>query len=113
MQEVQLCGFPKANRRFHRSSTAGRSRKERPRRPHPTLPDVPSGDQHGRRLRARRSDLGRRAGEAVIEHMKSDPLVLWAWNPGAGRTTPPLSHEKLVEALEAWVSAGMPCPNGG
>ncbi len=56
---------------------------------------------------------GRRTGEAVIEHMKSDPLVLWAWTPGAGRTTPPLSHEKLVEALEAWVSAGMPCPNGG
>jgi len=25
------------------------------------------------------------------------------------RTTPPLSHEKFVEALEAWVKAGMPC----
>jgi hypothetical protein len=56
---------------------------------------------------------GRRTGEAVIEHMKSDPLVLWAWNPGAGRTTPPLSHEELVGALEAWVSAGMPCERGG
>jgi hypothetical protein len=54
---------------------------------------------------------GRHTGEEVIEHMKADPLVLWAWNPGAGRTTPPLSHEKLVEALEAWVSAGMPCPS--
>jgi hypothetical protein len=53
---------------------------------------------------------GRRTGEEVIEHMKVDPLVLWAWNPGAGRTTPPLSHDELVEALEAWVSAGMPCP---
>ena len=52
---------------------------------------------------------GRRTGEAVIEHMKSDPLILWAWNPGAGRTTPPLSHEKFVVALEAWVHAGMPC----
>jgi len=56
---------------------------------------------------------GRRTGEEVIEHMKVDPLVLWAWNPGAGRTTPPLSHEKFVEALEAWVGAGMPCPQGG
>jgi hypothetical protein len=42
--------------------------------------------------------------------MKVDPLVLWAWSPGAGRTTPPLSHEKFVQALDAWVSAGMPCP---
>jgi hypothetical protein len=53
---------------------------------------------------------GRHSGEEVIEHMKVDPLVLWAWTPGAGRTTPPLSHEKLVEALEVWVRAGMPCP---
>ena len=51
---------------------------------------------------------GRSTGEAVIEHMKADPLILWAWNPGT-RTTPPLSHEKFVAALEAWVHAGMPC----
>ena len=51
----------------------------------------------------------RRTGAEVIEHMKGDPLVLWAWTPGAGRATPPISHEKFVEALEAWVSAGMPC----
>jgi len=56
---------------------------------------------------------GRRTGEAVIEHMKVDPLVLWAWTPGARRTTPPISHQKFVEALEAWVHGGMPCPKGG
>jgi hypothetical protein len=56
---------------------------------------------------------GRRTGQAVIEHMKVDPLVLWAWTPGAGRTTPPMSHEKFVAALEAWVGAGMPCTKGG
>jgi hypothetical protein len=55
---------------------------------------------------------GRRTGEAVIEHMKADPLILWAWTPGAGRTTPPLSHDKFVDALEAWVHAGMPCSKG-
>jgi len=53
---------------------------------------------------------GRRTGEEVIEHMKGDPLVLWAWNPGSNRTTPPLSHEQFVDALQAWVTAGMPCP---
>jgi hypothetical protein len=52
---------------------------------------------------------GRRTAEQIIEHMKTDPLVLWAWTPGAGRTPPPLSHDKFVEALEAWVQAGMPC----
>jgi hypothetical protein len=52
---------------------------------------------------------GRRTGEQVIEHMKSDPQVLWAWNPGTGRTPPPLSHDEFVQALEAWVAAGMPC----
>jgi len=52
---------------------------------------------------------GRHTAEQIIEHMKTDPLVLWAWAPGTGRTTPPLSHDKFVEALEAWVKAGMPC----
>lgn len=56
---------------------------------------------------------GRRTGEEVIKHMNADPLVLWAWTPGAGRTTPPISHDAFVEALEAWVSAGMPCAKGG
>ena len=52
---------------------------------------------------------GRHTGEQIIEHMKTDPLVLWAWAPGTGRTTPPLSHEEFVAALEAWVKAGLPC----
>jgi len=60
-----------------------------------------------------RRNGGHRSGEDVIQHMKTDPLVLWAWAPGGGRTSPPLSHEQLVASLEAWVSAGMPCPEDG
>jgi hypothetical protein len=56
---------------------------------------------------------GHRTGEEVIEHMKVDPLVLWAWAPGKDRSVPPLSHEAFVTALEVWVRAGMPCPQGG
>ena len=56
---------------------------------------------------------GRHTGEEVVEHMKSDPLVLWAWNPGNGRTTPPLTHAELTDALDAWIRAGMPCPSDG
>ena len=48
--------------------------------------------------------------DQVIEHMKSDPLVLWGWNPGMGRSTPVVSHAELVKALDAWAFAGMPCP---
>ena len=68
-----------------------------------------SKEQICEQLKDPRRNGGRRTGEQVIEHMKVDPLVLWAWSPGAGRTTPPLSHEQFVEALETWVRAGMPC----
>src|SRR5271168_2694263 len=30
--------------------------------------------------------------EQIIEHVSSDPLVGWGWNPGDGRTLPPLSR---------------------
>jgi len=53
---------------------------------------------------------GRHTGEEIIEHTKTDPMVLWAWSPGGGRTSPPLSHERFVEALETWIHSGMPCP---
>lgn len=57
---------------------------------------------------------GRDTLEKVIEHMKVDPLVKWAWAPGAGRATPPVpSHESFVKDLEAWVAAGAPCPGDG
>jgi hypothetical protein len=45
----------------------------------------------------------------VVRHMKVDPLVLWAWEPGAGRSMPALSHEEFVHALDVWVAAGGPC----
>jgi hypothetical protein len=53
---------------------------------------------------------GRRTLDQVVEHMRSDPLVLWAWNPGADRSTPPLSHAQFVQALDTWVAADGPCP---
>jgi len=53
---------------------------------------------------------GRRTGEEVIEHMRADPVVLWAWTPGANRTTPPISHDEFVRRLALWRDAGMPCP---
>lgn len=52
----------------------------------------------------------RRTGAQVIEHMATDPLVLWAWAPGTGRSQPPLSQVDFLAALRAWAEQGMPCP---
>jgi hypothetical protein len=58
-----------------------------------------------------RSKNGDRGARALMAHMTSDQLVLWAWQPGEGRTRPALSTADLKLALELWVGAGTPCPN--
>jgi len=49
--------------------------------------------------------------EKLLEHIKTDSLVLWAWNPGRElsgrpRATPPISHADLLILLRAWVESG-------
>ena len=56
------------------------------------------------------AQTGNRKVEDVVEHMEHDKFVLWAWNPGPGRTTPPVSHGDLMKRVRGWVSAGAPCP---
>jgi cytochrome c peroxidase len=53
---------------------------------------------------------GARSLAALVEHVSSDPLVLWGWRPGGRRTRPPLSHARFVAAFRAWVDAGASCP---
>lgn len=53
---------------------------------------------------------GNRSLPQLAEHMATDPLVLWGWRPGGGRSVPPLSHAAFVEHVEGWVRAGAPCP---
>jgi hypothetical protein len=36
---------------------------------------------------------GQRAPKDLIEHMESEPLVLWGWSPGEGREPIPISHK--------------------
>lgn len=48
--------------------------------------------------------------EEFLEHLEHDPLVLWGWEPGGDRSTPPLSHEELLEHAETWAEVGGPCP---
>ena len=52
----------------------------------------------------------RRTAAQLIKHMATEPLVLWAWAPGSGRSLPPLSHADFLTALQAWADLGMPCP---
>jgi hypothetical protein len=48
--------------------------------------------------------------EQLVHHVSHDPLVLWGWNPGEGRTTPPLSHAEFVQKVKEWVDKGCACP---
>ena len=54
-------------------------------------------------------------GPGILKHHTSEPLVLWAFQPGRSidgtmRTLPPLTHDQFVEATRKWVEAGTPCP---
>jgi hypothetical protein len=57
------------------------------------------------------SKNGGRSVAALVQHMTGDELVLWAWNPGRGRTPPALSVNDFKAVLEQWAAAGAPCPN--
>src|SRR5215510_11884772 len=53
---------------------------------------------------------GALTAEQLIHHVSNDPLVLWGWNPGEGRTTPPISHDQFVESIKQWLDNSGACP---
>jgi hypothetical protein len=55
---------------------------------------------------------GNRTLQDLVSHMET-ALVRWAWNPGPGRSTPPLSHEEFVSRLKEWIDTGAACPEQG
>jgi len=68
---------------------------------------LPSGELC-RRLKDPKENGGRSL-EALLEHVSSDPLVLWGWSPGAGRAPVPVPHDDLVARFKQWTAAGAPC----
>ena len=52
---------------------------------------------------------GNRSLQDLIPHMDTS-LVRWAWNPGPGRSRPPLSHDEFVSRLKEWIATGAACP---
>jgi alcohol dehydrogenase (cytochrome c) len=58
---------------------------------------------------------GNRTLAQLLEHLTTDNFVNWAWDPGIrpngeARTTPPISHQALVQAFTQWMNGGAPCP---
>jgi len=52
----------------------------------------------------------------LLHHLETEPLVLWSYHPGTRpngqpRTTPPISHDGLIQAFQQWMAEGAPCPN--
>lgn len=47
----------------------------------------------------------------ILKHVTEDSLVIWAWNPGAGRTPVPQSHAAFVAQIKLWIDNGAACPS--
>ena len=47
---------------------------------------------------------------ALFEHVAHDKLVLWGWDPGAGRAPVAVPHPEFVAKFKTWIDAGAPCP---
>ncbi|EJN11240.1 hypothetical protein PMI42_05457 [Bradyrhizobium sp. YR681] len=47
---------------------------------------------------------------ALHEHIATDDLVGWAWNPGEGRKPAPGSQAAAGELVQAWIDSGAECP---
>jgi hypothetical protein len=46
----------------------------------------------------------------IVEHVTADKLVLWGWNPGEGRTLPPMDHDEFARRFQEWATNGAACP---
>ena len=53
---------------------------------------------------------GGRTLEQIFEHISQDDLVGWGWNPGDGRSLPPLTRAETSAQLRTWINGGAACP---
>jgi len=80
-----------------------------------SAPGVP---MNGAQLCASLLDMsknGSRTPQQLLKHIKTEPLVKWAFDPGIRPngeqgTTPPLTQKQLIKAFEKWITEGTPCP---
>ena len=53
---------------------------------------------------------GGRTLAGIVEHVTGDKLVGWGWDPGEGRSVPPLSRADFARDISTWVQKGAACP---
>ena len=66
-----------------------------------------------RKLRDPATNGGRSLAK-LEEHLNADPLVQWAWSPGANaqgslRSLPPIDQQTFHVLVERWIQGGAPC----
>jgi hypothetical protein len=80
--------------------------------PHPEMPLVFQG-KSPRQLARQFLDPKQNGGktlEELIHHVALDKLVAGCWEPGDGRTKPPVSHSEFVRLFRDWVEKGAAVP---
>jgi hypothetical protein len=53
---------------------------------------------------------GHRSVENIVEHMTTDKLVAWGWNPGPGREPVPMAKDEFSAKVKEWAANGAACP---
>jgi len=79
--------------------------------PLPAMKLVFEGKSAGDLCRQMKDPLrnGGKSLHGVIDHLDT-ALVKWAWSPGDGRTTPPMSYAEFTQRMRDWVDNGGACP---
>jgi hypothetical protein len=54
---------------------------------------------------------GGRTLRQILKHVSEDDLVLAGWDPGDGRTKPPLSHAEFAAKMREWIEKGAAAPD--
>jgi hypothetical protein len=49
---------------------------------------------------------GNKTLERLLQHVTEDKLVQGGWDPGDGRTKPPLTHAEFVRKMREWIENG-------
>jgi hypothetical protein len=80
--------------------------------PPPNMPMIWEGKTPGQicsQLKDTKQNNGKTVAQ-IVEHVTSDKLVLWGWNPGEGRTPPPMGHAEFAAKFQEWERFGAACP---
>jgi hypothetical protein len=76
--------------------------------PPPEMPMVFQGKTPGELARQLKDPKrnGNKSLEQLLHHVNEDKLVLGGWDPGDGRTKPPLTHAEFARKMREWIEKG-------